>query len=477
MAEAQTIAAPVRVVGGQPCLALRRAVELLGANSEWLPRTDTLQIYAPLQSISLRDGKVVAKSPLSVKGTGFVLSGPDRAVVDFEGARLGKNTRLDLPKGTKAIQFRPNVVRVTAETAYVPVAPGMVGKTGREVAFVLKPDGGGIAVAENEEGKDDDQRVAITPPPVQDPQSVVETPAPLAVNVVSEAAGRVVISLPLSGRIKGPATFDKIDPTTLQITLPFVQGFLLPDFLSPTASVASFEATTKGFDTVLTLHLIEPMGADVTTSPEGVTVNLVRARPGTGLSGKVVIVDPGHGGHDTGAKSNGVYEKDLTLAIGKLLTEELTKAGATVVMTRKTDVFIPLQIRSDISNRNKADLYVSIHINSTASAGSQSGTISFHHKDNPTGQVLATYIQAEMAKVNGLPNKGVWSDGRIYQSGFAVLRNTRQRAAVLLELGFINHPKDRARMNTDDFKTKVAAAIARGIQNYLGANSPGANSQ
>ena len=47
MAEAQTIAAPVRVVGGQPCLALRRAVELLGANSEWLPRTDTLQIYAP----------------------------------------------------------------------------------------------------------------------------------------------------------------------------------------------------------------------------------------------------------------------------------------------------------------------------------------------------------------------------------------------------------------------------------------------
>ena len=426
---------------------------------------------------------MVARSPLSVKGSGFVLSGPDRAVVDFEGARLGKNTKLDLPKGAKAIQFRPNVVRVTAETSYVPVAPGMIGKTGREVAFLLKPEGGSaVASAENEEGKDEEQRAAVTPPPIQDPQNVVETPAPLAVNVVSEAAGRVVISLPLTGRIKGPATFDKIDANTLQITLPFVQGFLLPDFLSPTASVASFEAATKGFDTVLTLHLIEPMGADVTTSPEGVTVTLVRARPGTGLSGKVIVVDPGHGGHDTGAKSNGVFEKDLTLAVSKLLTEELTKAGATVIMTRKTDVFIPLQIRSDISNRNKADLYVSIHINSTASSGSQSGTISFHHKDNPTGQVLATYIQAEMAKVNGLPNKGVWSDGRIYQSGFSVLRNTRQRAAVLLELGFINHPKDRARMTTDDFKTKVAAAIARGIQNYLGANSPatvssGANSQ
>ena len=182
------------------------------------------------------------------------------------------------------------------------------------------------------------------------------------------------------------------------------------------------------------------------------------------------MVDPGHGGHDTGAKSNGVFEKDLTLAVAKLLTDELTRAGATVIMTRKTDVFIPLLIRSDIANRNRADFFISVHINSTASAGSQTGSIAFHHKNNPVGLALAESIIAEIAKVSGLPSKGAWSDGRIYQSGFSVLRETRPPAAVLLELGFINNNRDRARMTTDDFKAKIAAAIARGVQNYAEAH-------
>lgn len=469
-AEGQNVAAPVRVVGGQPCLALRRAVELLGASSEWLPRTDTLQVYAPLRSITLKDGTISAKAPLSVKASGFVLKDPDRAVVDFEGARLGKGTRLDLPKGAKAVQFRPNVVRVTVETAYAPVSPGMGGKTGREVAYDLRPSGAKVAEVPHPDEEGRDTLTKVTPPVQDPPPTVPEVPAPIAVSVVSDDAGKTALSIPLTGRIKGPATFDKPDATTLVVVLPFVQGYLLPDFATPTNAVASFETEIRGFDTVLTLRLARPMGADVTTSPEGVTITLVKARTGTGLAGKVVVVDPGHGGHDTGAKSAGVFEKDLTLAVSKMVTEELLRAGATVIMTRKTDVFIPLDIRSDIANRNRADLFVSVHINSTARAGSQSGAISFHHKDNPTGQTLAGYIQDEMAKVNGLPNKGVWSDGRIYQSGFAVLRNTRQRAAVLLELGFINNTKDRSRMTTDDFKTKVAAAIVRGIQNYLEAN-------
>lgn len=463
-AEGKTIAVPARVVGSRPCLALRRAIELLGAKSEWVATTDTLQVYAPLASLGLKDGKLAAKASLGVKATGFTLSEPDRAVVDFEGARLDKDTKLDLPKGARATQFRPNVVRLVVEMPYVPIAPGMSGKTGREIEFDLKP--ADLPIPPVEEPVKDDPL-----PPTEIYQAPIgsETPAALNVNVLLDNEGKTVVQVPLSGRIKGPATFEKPDPSTLQVTLPFVQGFLAPDFITPTLAVTSFEATRRGFDTVLILHLARPMGAEVSTSPDGVRISLVKPTVGDGkLAGKVVIVDPGHGGHDSGAKSGGAREKDLTLKVGTLLTEELTKMGATVIMTRKTDVFIPLQIRSDISNRNHADLYLSVHINSTGGSGSQSGTISFHHKDNATGKLLAECIQAEMAKVNGLPNKGVWSDGRIYQSGFAVLRNTRQRAAVLLELGFINHPRDRARMTTQDFQKSIAAAIVRGVRNFLG---------
>ena len=471
-AEGQTVSVPVRTVGGSVCLALRRAVGLLGGGSDWVATTDTLQVWAPLTSLAVQNDQIVARTSLAVKAYGSSLASPNRAVVDIDGARLDAKTKLDLPKNARATQFRPNVVRIVVELPYVPLAPGLEGVAGREISLNLNP----ADLPKPPEPQDAQGTVPNLPvPPTElgytkaDAPLGSEPPAPLTVDLVSETSGKTTISIPLTGRIKGPATFNKLDPLTLVVTLPFVQGFLPDDFASPTGAVLGFEARRQGFDTVLTLHLAQAVGAEVTSSPDGVQIALGRTTVvGGKLAGKVVIVDPGHGGSDSGAKGGGAMEKTLTLKVAKLLTDELTRAGATVIMTRQTDVFIPLQVRSDISNRNHADLFLSIHINSTGGSGSQSGTISFHHKGNDTGKHLAECIQAEMAKVNGLPNKGVWSDGRIYQTGFAVLRNTRQRAAVLLELGFINHPRDRARMLTDDFQAKVAAAIARGVQTFLG---------
>ena len=406
----------------------------------------------------MADGRVSIKAPLAVKASGFVLSDPNRAVIDLEGARLPE--KLDLPKNVRATQFRPNVVRIVVELPYVPVAPGMKGITDREITLDLKP---ADLPTDPEEAKDPVVIKPVDPAPKPTPFGA------LAIRLLEDAGDRTTLQVPLAGRLKGPATFVKRDPSTLEITLPYVQGSLPPDFVSPTPAVMRFEAFRRGPATVLVLHLAHPMGGEVVSSADGVRIGLVRPTLGDGkLAGKVVVVDPGHGGQDTGARGGGEMEKTLTLKIAKLLTDELTRAGATVIMTRKTDVFIPLLVRSDIANRNHADLFISVHINSTGGSGSQSGTISFHHKDDATGRLLAECIQAQMAKVNGLPNIGTWSDGRIYASGFSVLRNTRQRAAVLLELGFINHPRDRGRMVTQDFQTRIAAAIVRGVRDFLG---------
>lgn len=81
--------------------------------------------------------------------------------------------------------------------------------------------------------------------------------------------------------------------------------------------------------------------------------------------------------------------------------------------------------------------------------------------------LLAECIQNEMAKSSKLKSIGVWSDNRIYQSGFAVLRYA-QMPAVLLEMGFINHTGDRARMTSATFPDDVSRAILRGLRIYLG---------
>jgi len=187
------------------------------------------------------------------------------------------------------------------------------------------------------------------------------------------------------------------------------------------------------------------------------------------LAGKIVVVDPGHGGHDSGAKSpdGGYQEKNLTLKIGKYLSDKLASEGATVIMTRKTDVFIELTERAAIANRNNADFFISVHINSSSQNSTTSGTITFYHNQDPIKQLLADCIQREIAKVSKLRSIGTWSDTRIYQSGFSVLRNSKM-PGVLVECGFINRSVDLKRMVTDDFQRAAAAAIVKGIKVYLG---------
>ncbi|MBV6489996.1 MAG: N-acetylmuramoyl-L-alanine amidase LytC [Fimbriimonadaceae bacterium] len=212
------------------------------------------------------------------------------------------------------------------------------------------------------------------------------------------------------------------------------------------------------------------MGLQLAHEPDGIHLTLIKPNVGDGkLAGKVVVVDAGHGGHDTGARSpdKKLNEKDLALAIASVTAKRLSEQGATVVLTRKGDQFIALKERSEIANRNGAHFFLSVHINSNQVANSSTGGITFYHQQDPVGMLLADCIQGEIAKVSGLPNLGTWSDRRIYETGFAVLRYAKM-PAVLIEMGFINNAKDRARMSTADFKEKVAGAIVQGLRAYLG---------
>lgn len=180
-----------------------------------------------------------------------------------------------------------------------------------------------------------------------------------------------------------------------------------------------------------------------------------------------VVIDPGHGGYDTGAiGNNGTREKDITLAVGLKLGKILEKQNVQVVYTRKTDeVTWPsneledLQARSKISDDFKPNYYVSIHCNSF-SASSANGTETYCYSYGGKAEKLARDVQNELVNALGLFDRGT------KLGNFYVIRET-EAPAILTELAFISNPNEESLLNSEDFENKCAEAIARALMNNL----------
>ncbi|MDD4236946.1 MAG: N-acetylmuramoyl-L-alanine amidase [Desulfotomaculaceae bacterium] len=180
---------------------------------------------------------------------------------------------------------------------------------------------------------------------------------------------------------------------------------------------------------------------------------------------RIIVLDPGHGGSDPGAIGpNGTQEKTVTLDIAKRVSKLLEAQGAKVIMTRSMDKDVSLSAITDIANKNKADILVSIHINANTNP-SIGGTTSYIYDGTETPRLqesnkLACSIQNEMIKSLGLRDIGV------KEANFAVVR-TSNMPAVLLELAFISNSSEEKLLKTDSFKNKAAEAIVKGIGTYF----------
>lgn len=174
---------------------------------------------------------------------------------------------------------------------------------------------------------------------------------------------------------------------------------------------------------------------------------------------KIVCIDPGHGGKDPGAESGGVQEKDITLTVALKIGALLT--GYEVVYTRDEDVYVGLAERALIANQAKADLFVSVHCNSAPSASANGMEVYVHTTRSAASKRAASAIYDCLLPVSGLRGRGVKADN------FAVLRETKM-PAVLIELGFISNPDDRAKLTDSAWQDDAAQAIADGIIEAVG---------
>ncbi|MGE1063246.1 N-acetylmuramoyl-L-alanine amidase [Megasphaera paucivorans] len=188
----------------------------------------------------------------------------------------------------------------------------------------------------------------------------------------------------------------------------------------------------------------------------------------SGLKGKIICIDPGHGGSDSGALGAFSKEKDITLAISMRLKKLLEQAGAKVIMTRTTDVDVyapndgaveELQARCDVANAAGADVFVCIHIDSY-STPDVGGVTAYYNNKTPYDLGLAKYIHKENMKATAFPDRGVQT------ANFYVLLHTNM-PATLVELGFISNPSEEKTLNTDAQQQNFAESICQGLSDYF----------
>lgn len=187
------------------------------------------------------------------------------------------------------------------------------------------------------------------------------------------------------------------------------------------------------------------------------------------LRGKVIVVDPGHGGSNPGAVANSTRESDNNLAVSHKLRDRLRRAGAQVIMTRDSDRTVAaagstlgqeLQARVDIAQANHADIFVSIHSNSNPDP-TIAGAMTFY----PSGKssALALEVQSALIRETSAVNKGT------QPATFYVLRNTSM-PSILVEMGFVSNAAEAAKLQSDAYRDRIAQGVFAGIVKYFQAD-------
>jgi N-acetylmuramoyl-L-alanine amidase len=180
------------------------------------------------------------------------------------------------------------------------------------------------------------------------------------------------------------------------------------------------------------------------------------------LKNKTIVLDPGHGGEDTGTiGTNGTLEKELTLRTARLLYDKLSAAGANVYLTRSTDTFISLPSRVYAAITTSADAFISLHYDSSLDDRSSRGMTGYYYYDDQKG--LADSLYTSTVAQTKLDGRGVrFGD-------FHVIRENSQTAA-LIELGYLSNPQEEITLNSSVFQENAASGLYDGLARYFKNN-------
>lgn len=191
------------------------------------------------------------------------------------------------------------------------------------------------------------------------------------------------------------------------------------------------------------------------------------------LMDTIIMVDPGHGGRDSGTMYQNILEKDINLEISKVLEKRLTELGAIVYLTRTQDVDLSSiydsgKKRGDLYRRlllikkKQSDLYLSIHINWYQNSANKGAEV-LYNSINSKNELLATAIMDEFREILG-------SKREVKPTDLYMYRNTTT-PGVLIECGYLSNPSERSLLQDEKYQQKIADAITKGVITYLKNNN------
>ncbi|WP_026583696.1 N-acetylmuramoyl-L-alanine amidase CwlD [Bacillus sp. J33] len=191
------------------------------------------------------------------------------------------------------------------------------------------------------------------------------------------------------------------------------------------------------------------------------------------LTGKIILLDPGHGGPDGGAGDEDALEKDIALEVSLKVRDYLQEQGALVIMTREDDRDLApeetrgysrrkvedLKKRLEMINTSESDFYVSIHLNSIPSPR-WSGAQTFYAPGIKENARAAKFIQDELRRNLENTKRNSKPLNNVYILKYA------KKPGVLVEVGFLSNPGEKANLKTDEYQDKIAASIYNGILRF-----------
>lgn len=194
----------------------------------------------------------------------------------------------------------------------------------------------------------------------------------------------------------------------------------------------------------------------VTTNGTGPGIDKLGAE--SYLRSKTIVIDPGHGGMDTGATgAGGTLEKELTLRTAKLLSDKLKAAGANVLLTRSNDSFLPLPSRVRMASVHQSDAFISLHYDSNLDRSVRGTTGYYYHSYQ---KKLAEYVYHSTNAETRLKSRGVRS------GDYHVVRENN-RQAVLMELGYLSNSAEEMTLTSGQFQENAATGLYNGLARYF----------
>jgi N-acetylmuramoyl-L-alanine amidase len=401
---------------------------------------------------------------------------PDRIFFDLKNARLssdlvGKSLDVDdgLVKKVRVAQFKPGKARIVIETvAHAKYNASLLLNPARLIIDIHGEDVHGEAVRTQQSANEtalansDDDTVADVP---STPASGAASATGVPKKVVVEADD-------------DDSSDENIVPA------------------SPKVSAKPAKATTSARTRTRVASSRAMRESQPTSSGDR---SLIRA---LGLKIGKIVIDPGHGGHDTGTIGpNGLLEKDLVLDVSKRLGKLLeARLGADVAFTRRDDTFIPLETRTSIANQAQADLFVSVHANSSRdpdARGVETYYLNFTSspealevaaRENAASDKSIHELQDLVKKIalkekieesrefasdiqqslhSGLATKAPgMRDRGVKKAPFVVLIGANM-PSILAEISFISNPGDERRLKNSDYRQRIAESLFRGISRYV----------